>query len=241
MQRRSWGPPRDVAEIPLDNKAPLDPTETRSTLYASWMRIQGHKYRIRDDPVRRAHFQRYLHLLPQHVPPARNDYVQPRHLREVQSGKAWGLDLHLPEADVCIDITWYRHLTEADQHTLCDVMRSPPVCCTVGKRGRVTLLLKHLDQPVQEANLRGITISPHISKLEPMAFYALAIAVYERALGGPCLVGGMRGVSFQEVVRTVHMKMDLTRLQRRVVDVLVTDLAKFFDVIAQDVHPIVGA
>ena len=35
--------------------------------------------------------------------------------------------------------------------------------------------------------------------------------------------------------------MDLARLQRRVVDVLVTDLAKFFDVIAQDLHPIVGA
>ena len=41
----------------------------------------------------------------------------------------------------------------------------------------------------------SITISPHISKLEPMAFYALATAVYERALGGWCLVGGMRGVS----------------------------------------------
>ena len=77
--------------------------------------------------------------------------------------------------------------------------------------------------------------------MEPTAFYALAIAVYERALGGPCLVGGMRGVSLQEVVRMVHMKLDLARLQRRVADVLVTDLAKFCDVIAQDVHPIVGA
>ena len=49
------------------------------------------------------------------------------------------------------------------------------------------------------------------------------------------------GASLQEVVRTVHMKLDLARLQRWVVDVLITDLAKFFDVIAQDVHPIVGA
>ena len=56
-------------------------------------------------------------------------------------------------------------------------------------------LLKNSDQPVQEANLRGITISSHVSKLEPTAFYAVATAVYERALGGPCLVGGMRGVS----------------------------------------------
>ena len=125
--------------------------------------------------------------------------------------------------------------------TLCAVMHNPPVCRTVGRRGWVTLLLKNPDQPIQEANLRGITISSHISKLEPTAFYALATAIYERALGGPCLVGGMRGVSLQEVVRTVHMKLDLARLQHRVVDVLITDLAKFFDVIAQDVHPIVGA
>ena len=60
----------------------------------------------------------------------------------------------------------------------------------------------------------------------------MATAVYERALGGPCLVGGMRGLSLQEVVCTVHMKLDQARLQHRVVDILITDLAKFFDVIA---------
>ena len=120
-------------------------------------------------------------------------------------------------------------------------MRSPQVCSTVGRRGHLTLLLKNPDQPVQEANLPSITISSHIPKLKPTAFYALATAIYERALGGPCLVGGMRGVSLQEVVRTVHMKLDLAKLQNRVVDVLITDLAKFFDVITQDVHPIVGA
>ena len=179
--------------------------------------------------------------LHQHAPPSGNDYVQPSHLWEVQSGKGRGLDLCLPEADVCIDITWYCHPTEADQITLCGAMRSPPVCRVVGKRGRVTLLLKHPDQPVQEVNLRGITISYHISKLEPMAFYALVTAVYGRALGGPCLVGGMRGVSLQEVVRPLHMKLDMARLHCRMVDVLVTDLAKFFDAIAQDVHPMVGA
>ena len=116
--------------------------------------------------------------------------------------------------------------------TLCAVMRSPPVCRTVGRRGRVTLLLKNPDQPIQEANLRGITISSHISKPEPTAFYALATAKNERALGGPCLVGGMRGVSLEEVVRTVHMKLDLARLRHRVVDVLITDLAKYFGVIS---------
>ena len=111
----------------------------------------------------------------------------------------------------------------------------------VGQVWSAALLLKRPDQPVQEANLRGITITSHISKPEPTAFYALATAIYERALGGPCLVGGMRGVSLREVVRTVHMKLDLARLQRRVVDVLITDLAKCVDVIAQDIHPIVGA
>ena len=120
-------------------------------------------------------------------------------------------------------------------------MRGPQVCRTVGRRGQVTLLLKNPDQPVQEANLKGITISSHVSKLEPTAFYALGSAIYERALGGACLVGGMRGVPLQEVVRTVHMKLDFTRLHHRVVDVLITDLVKFFDVITQDVHPIMGA
>ena len=142
VQRRSWGPLRDILEIPLDSKALLNPRETLSALYLSRQRLQGHSHRIRDDPDRWAHFQKYLGLLPQHAPPARGDYLQPRHLWEVQSGKARGPDLRLPEADVCINITWYRHLTEADQVTLCAVVRSPPVSRTVGRRGRVTLLLK---------------------------------------------------------------------------------------------------
>ena len=110
-------------------------------------------------------------------------------------------------------------------------MRSPPVCYTVGTRGQVTLLLKHPNQP-SKRRTSGVLPPPPVSKLEPTAFYALATAVYERALGGFCLVGGMRGVSLQEVVRTVHMKLDLARLQRRMVDILVTALAKFFGVIA---------
>ena len=48
-------------------------------------------------------------------------------------------------------------------------------------------------------------------------------------------------MSLREVVRTVHMKLDLAKLQHRVVDVLFMDLAKIFDVIAKDVHPIVEA
>ena len=54
-------------------------------------------------------------------------------------------------------------------------------------------------------------------------------------------MGGMQGISLQEVVRTVHMRLDLARVQHRIVDVLITDLAQFFDAIAQDIHPIVRA
>ena len=48
-------------------------------------------------------------------------------------------------------------------------------------------------------------------------------------------------MSRQEVVRTVHMKLDIAKLLNRVVEVVIAYLAKFFDVIAQDVHLIVGA
>ena len=123
-------------------------------LYLSRQRLQGHTYRIRDNPDR----QRYLGLLLRHAPLARGEYVQPRHLWEVQSGKARGCNLRLTEADVCIDITRYPHLLEADQRTLCAVVRSPPVSRTVGRRERFILLLKKMDKPVRAPNLRGITI-----------------------------------------------------------------------------------
>ena len=84
VQQRSRAPPRDICEIPLDCKALLNPRETLSALYLSRQRLQGHSYCIRDDADRWAHFQRYLGLLPQHAPPARGNYVQRRHLSEVQ-------------------------------------------------------------------------------------------------------------------------------------------------------------
>ena len=60
VQRRSRGPPRDIVEIPLDSKALLNPTQTLSALYVSRMRLQGHRYRIRDDPIHWARFHGYL-------------------------------------------------------------------------------------------------------------------------------------------------------------------------------------
>ena len=75
MQRRSRDPPRDISAILVDSKALLNPRETLCALYLSRLRLQGHGYRIRDDPDRWAHFHKYLGLLPQHALPARGYYV----------------------------------------------------------------------------------------------------------------------------------------------------------------------
>ena len=58
VQQCSWGRPGDISEIPLDSKAVVSPTETLSALYARRMRRQGHNYRIQDDSVQCAPFQR---------------------------------------------------------------------------------------------------------------------------------------------------------------------------------------
>ena len=61
---------------------------------------------------------------------------------------------------------------------VCPIVHRPLVCRTVGRRARVTLLVRNRDQPIEEANLRGITISSHVSKPEPTSFYALATHIY---------------------------------------------------------------
>ena len=85
VQRHSRGPPRDISEIPLDNKTLLNAKETLCALHASRIRLKGHIYRTRDDPEWWAPFKLYLDLLPQHAPWAREASVQPRHLSKVQS------------------------------------------------------------------------------------------------------------------------------------------------------------
>ena len=52
---------------------------------------------------------------------------------------------------------------------------------------------------------------------------------------------GMKGISLHEVVCTVHMTLEIVRLCVQMVDELITDLAEYLDVIAQDVHPVVGS
>ena len=41
-------------------------------------------------------------------------------------------------------------------------------------------------------------------------------------------------------MRVIHMTLDMARLHGQAVDVLITDQAKYFAVIAQGVHPVVG-
>ena len=89
-------------------------------------------------------------------------------------------------------------------------------------------LLKDPSRTVEEANILGITVSTHISKRELVE----ASKVYERALRGPFLVGGMKGISLHKVVRTVNMALDMACLKGQIVDVLIGDGAKFFDAIA---------
>ena len=52
--------------------------------------------------------------------------------------------------------------------------------------------------------------------------------MYSRALGGAYLMDGMKGISLHEVVHTVHMTLHMAHLRGQVVDVLITDLAKYF-------------
>ena len=88
VDQRSRGPPRDIAEILLDNKALLDPKETPIYVYVTHIWFHGHRYCIGDDPVRWADFKNYLHLLREQGTPSRKDYIHPRDLCKVQSRKA---------------------------------------------------------------------------------------------------------------------------------------------------------
>ena len=95
---------------------------------------------------------------------------------------------------------------------------------------------------MSSANVRGITIASHLSKVEPTAYYnTREPGIYERVLGGPYVVGGVTGVSIVEVVRVALMTIDMAKMEGVRLEILITDLSKFFDVIPQDMHPVVGA
>ena len=111
-----------------------------------------------------------------------------------------------------------------------------------GKQGQVALLLKDGRTPMSSSNVRGITIASHLSKVEPTAYYdTTEPGIYDRGLGGPYVVRGVKGVSIVEVVRVALMTIDMAQMRGTRLEVLITDLSKFFDVITQDMHALVGA
>ena len=62
---------------------------------------------------------------------------------------------------------------------------------------------------MSSTNVRGITIASHLSMVEPTAYYnTREPGIYERVLGGPYVVGGVKGVSIVEVVRVAIMTID---------------------------------
>ena len=142
---------------------------------------------------------------------------------------------------VHLDIAWYQQIAEEDQEILCKVLERPEVQEALGKEGQVSLLVKKDHLPAAKGNLRGITIAPHISKLQPSAYYAeRGMQAYEKALGGPLMVEGVKRVSMVEVVMKVMMPIDIAIITDTVVDIAISDRSQYYDNIPQDAHPEVG-
>ena len=67
-------------------------------------------------------YQRYVQAMPKHEVQSLTNYIKPKHPWKVEEGKARGRDLTLDDTHVLIDITWYRHLSEADQVERCQAL-----------------------------------------------------------------------------------------------------------------------
>ena len=170
------------------------------------------------------------------------NYIKPKHLWSVLEGKARGRDLTLHNTHVLIDITWYRHLSQADKFDLCKALGSHAVLRHLGKQGILILLVKNVNLPATNNNVRGITVGTHLSKVPLAAFFETrGTEAYERALGGPYLVDGIPGISIIEVVRTVVMTVDVIRIRKQKFQIAIMDKRQFFDRIPQESHPEAGA
>ena len=90
----------------------------------------------------------------------------------MREAKARGRDLTLHDTHVLIDITWYRLLTEADQVGLCKALESHAVLRHMGKQGILILLVKNVNLPATDNNVRGITLGTHLSEVPLVAFFA---------------------------------------------------------------------
>ena len=60
----------------------------------------------------------------------------------------------------------------------------PAVLCHLGKVGTLILLVKNVNLPVSEENVKGITLGAHPSKVPLAAFFATrGTEAYKNALG----------------------------------------------------------
>ena len=235
----------DIHAMPLEGKALLNPAEALSLVYRDRNRLPGARLRIKADPVRLQQMRRYLQNLlctPTHKS---SGYITRDHMQMVASGKAGGRDFVSRQGAVHIDITGYTSLPQGELDRLARTLEAPSVKATQGKQGQVALLLKDGRKPMSSSNARGITIPSHLSKVEPTAYYNMREpGIYERVLGGPYVVGGVKGVSIVEVVRVALMTIDMAKMEGVRLEILITDLSRLIDVIdviPQDMHPIVGA
>ena len=228
--------------VPWQNKAILNRRETLRQAYGDRTALHGDRPVTADGPVRLAALTRYLGMMPRHSAAPARRYITQQHLERVASGKVLGRDLTNDDGHIYIDISWYRHLSPEDVDDLCTTLESWPVKKYLGKTGQVVLLVKKPKRPITPANLRGITLASHISKVEPTAYFDTRDQeVCERVLGGPYIVGGMKGVSIVEVIRIGLFAHDMAMMAGISHDILLLDDEKYFDHLAQDGRAIIGA
>ena len=181
-------------------------------------------------------------MMPRHTAAPARRYITRQHLERVALGKALSRDLTNDDGHIYIDISWYKHLSPRDVDDLCNALESWPAKEYLGKTRQVVLLVKKPKKPVTPANLRGITLAPHISKVEPTAYFDTRDQeVYERVLGGPYIVGGMKGVLIVEVIRITLFVHNMAMMAGVSHDILLLDDEKYFDRLAQDGHALIGA
>jgi hypothetical protein len=166
---RSWN---TVGEMPLEGRVMMSKMEALMQIYNDRMELQGERYRVREDPEAWRIFQKYMALVRAKPVEPIEGYVTVERLQAMPRGRARGRDVYLKNGPVHIDICWYQQIGREDQEKLCRVLETPEVHGKLGKEGRVSLLVKKDHLPAAKGNLRGITIAPHISKLQPSAYYA---------------------------------------------------------------------
>ena len=72
-------------------------------------------------------------------------------------------------------------------------------------------MVKNPNKAPRIANLRGITIASHLSKVEPLAYFGSkdVPGIMIKAAGGPFLMGGLRGVAISDMVRLALMGLEV--------------------------------